>query len=610
MNPLRATPKQAITAFLVASVVLLSTAVLLYKGMEDLCINRVKETLKFEAEIVSELLQKEGPRLSQPPHKLLLTKLGSVKSRRWIILHDSSGKILWNSLGNSKQQGQSFDPWREREADEKGGFWWIRSKSPKGLFYAITVPIELNQETNYLTLAINARSLSPLTGEFFFVVFWLLLLLILFGILLNKFLSRRSARELSSVMDAVRAISTSTNLNEASERIKSLQRLRVTNHHISALKDMISEGFLMFLHDSQRCRNQLAKLELLFNNMKEAVFLLDERKRVAAMNRSAEEITRVQHNAAEGRPFNVLFRDLKFKELIDQVYREKTDRELELALYTGNEGTEKRYYLVRIVVLRERNGKGLSGVLVVMDDRTRIKRLEESRRRFVANVSHELKTPITAIKGYVETVLDGVDDKETEKHFLSIIARQAERLENLVEDILALSRIEAGPHLAKVELVETRVCDLLRRTLETCRLQAQRKSIELIMECDESLSSLLDPSLMEQAISNLIINAINYSPESTSVVVKAYRQGNFLRIDVIDTGVGIHKKDLEHIFERFYRVDKARSRNLGGTGLGLAIVKHIAQIHRGRVEVVSEPGKGSKFSIILPMASHSSQNGR
>ncbi len=604
MTRLKAVSSQAAIISLLAAAILFLTSLLLYKGMEDLCLNRAKDTLLFEAAMVTGLLEESTDLAAKSKHFISeLEKLGAIKSRRWIILQDRSGRVLWSSLKTSRIGAQLSGSWMKPAQKEKSQFfWWIKSSSPKGTFFAITKPLKSKgQVTAWLTLAMNAKSMSPLSGEFFFVAFWLLLIFVLFGILLNRFLSRRLSQDIKSMMEIVEALPASNSLQQAAEAARRLKRLKVNNYDLSMLKDLSADGFQKLLHHLGMCNRQLSKLELLFNNMKEAVFLLDEKKRVVAMNRAAETITAVQHRAAEGRPFNVLFRDLKFKGLIDRVYKEARDKEFELSLYTGDEGLEKRYYLVRLVVLKDGQAGGLSGVLVVMDDRTRIKSLEESRRRFVANVSHELKTPITAIKGYVETLQDGVGDRETEEKFLSIVARQVDRLENLVEDILTLSRIEASQQHTKVKMVECQPCRLIQRAIETCRLQAERKSISLVMDCDETIRCRLDSFLMEQAVSNLIINAINYSPENTQVMVKAYRQGGLLRIDVIDKGVGIHKKDIKHIFERFYRADKARSRQLGGTGLGLAIVKHIIQIHRGRIKVKSEPGKGSTFSLLVPL---------
>jgi len=232
---------------------------------------------------------------------------------------------------------------------------------------------------------------------------------------------------------------------------------------------------------------------------------------------------------------------------------------------------------------------------------TRLRRLENVRRDFVANVSHELKTPITAIRGFVETLLDGaIDSKEDARRFLEIIIRQSERLQSIIEDLLSLSRIEQESEKGGIELQEGPVRSVLLSAIQSCEPTAQQKSVELQLVCDDALRSRLNAPLLEQAVVNLIDNAVKYSPENSVVLVQAMSRGDQVVIEVRDQGRGIAREHLPRVFERFYRVDKARSRKQGGTGLGLAIVKHIAQAHGGRVTVESEPGSGSTFRLHLP----------
>jgi len=336
--------------------------------------------------------------------------------------------------------------------------------------------------------------------------------------------------------------------------------------------------------------------------MKEAVFLLDAEKRIATMNRAAEEVVQLGENVARGMPFNAIFRDISLKIFIDSVFLELADMETEITLHAGGSGLEKRIFFVRAVVLRKEETAGIFGILLVMEDMTVLRRLEAVRNDFVANVSHELKTPITVIKGYIETLLDGGPPKwETARNFLEIVMRQSDRLEALVEDILLLSRTEEKPDGRQLELRKTCTCSLIKAVTDACRIKAEKRCIRLKAICggEPIPEIMMDERLMEQAVTNLVVNAINYSPKGGSVLIKAEQRGEDLLISVQDSGPGISPEHLDRIFERFYRVDKARSRRLGGTGLGLAIVKHIVQSHGGRVDVNSRPGEGSTFSIIL-----------
>ncbi len=228
--------------------------------------------------------------------------------------------------------------------------------------------------------------------------------------------------------------------------------------------------------------------------------------------------------------------------------------------------------------------------------------LEAVRRDFVANVSHELKTPVTSIKGFVETLLDGaMDEREDLQRFLEIVGKQADRLGLIVEDLLTLARLESV-QIEEMLLAEE---ELLHKVLDTsvamCSDVARLKDISIEVQCSSKLRGVFDRSLLEQAVGNLISNAIKYSGPSSSISVKGNKLQDLIEISVTDQGPGIGPEHLPRLFERFYRIDKARSRTVGGTGLGLAIVKHIASVHGGSVEVRSTLGKGSTFFIRIPV---------
>jgi len=261
----------------------------------------------------------------------------------------------------------------------------------------------------------------------------------------------------------------------------------------------------------------------------------------------------------------------------------------------------EKYLQAHGTLLRDESNKTVAELLV-FHDITNLKKMENMRKEFVANVSHELKTPITAIKGFVETLKEGAaGDPENLNKFLTIINNHADRLNTIIEDLLILSRIEQSEGTGEVVMVETRIKPVLDSALALNQNKASEKNIKIEVQAPEELKAKINPELIEQAISNLIDNAIKYSETGGIISIKAELAENELVIVVEDHGTGIPKEHLPRIFERFYRVDKARSRNLGGTGLGLAIVKHIVQAHRGRIAVESALGKGSKFFIYLPL---------
>jgi two-component system phosphate regulon sensor histidine kinase PhoR len=241
------------------------------------------------------------------------------------------------------------------------------------------------------------------------------------------------------------------------------------------------------------------------------------------------------------------------------------------------------------------------GALVVLNDVTRLRRLEVVRRDFVANVSHEIRTPLTSIKGFIETLLDGaIEEPETAKRFLKIMIKQSNRLNSIIEELLALASIEESEKRQIVQFSETKIKNMIDSAISVCLPRAQNKNITLKITGNDKIKLVMNATLVEQALVNLIDNAIKYSAENTSVEIEGMVDKNECIISVKDQGIGIAKEQLPRIFERFYRVDKARSRTLGGTGLGLAIVKHIAKVLNGRVTVESEVGKGSTFKFIIP----------
>src|SRR5690606_21143914 len=247
-----------------------------------------------------------------------------------------------------------------------------------------------------------------------------------------------------------------------------------------------------------------------------------------------------------------------------------------------------------------------AGLVIVLHDITAIRRLERVRSEFVANVSHELKTPVAAVKGFAETLLAGAMNDETiAKQFLQIIYDESERLNRLIGDILELSKIESKR--VPLQFSPVHLNSLFSKTIEMMRTEAEKKSIELEFQAGEELYIEADEDRLGQIIINLLSNGINYTPEGGKVKVNVISpQGDGegaerIRIIISDTGIGIPKKDLPRIFERFYRVDKARSRSSGGTGLGLSIVKHLVELHRGTIRVESDLGIGSRFIIELPV---------
>lgn len=333
--------------------------------------------------------------------------------------------------------------------------------------------------------------------------------------------------------------------------------------------------------------------EAMFSSMKEGILAVDSQERILRINRAAVKFFHIQEENVLKRPVSEVIRNTEVLDFIRHILHTAGHYEKEITVM----GAKERILLVSGTPLREAGGAIIGG-LIVMNNITRLKRLDKMRQEFVANVSHELKTPITSFKGYVETLLEGGLDAETEARFLRVIAHQAERMNAIIDDLLQLSRLEYGGK--KIERTIQPLLPVVQEAVKACKKQAEKKSITVHINEEEHVEAWINNQLLRQAVINLLDNAIKYSPSGKTVRVTLRKNGRYMQIAVQDEGIGIEKKYHARLFERFYRVDKARSREMGGTGLGLSIVKHIVLLHGGRVYLDSEVGKGSTFTIILP----------
>ena len=348
----------------------------------------------------------------------------------------------------------------------------------------------------------------------------------------------------------------------------------------------------------RRLTHERNEREAVLASMVEGVLAVDTDERVIAVNAAAARLLDTDPAAAEGKSIQEIVRNPDLQHVVAQTLGGHRPVEADIVMRVG---AEERNLQANGTLLHGDDEGDDVGAVVVLNDVTRLKRLEAVRRDFVANVSHELKTPVTSIKGFAETLEDGaLDDPDAARRFVRIIAGQADRLNSIIEDLLALSTLEQSGDSPLLQLEEADLCDVVAVALEVCGPKADAKSIELRDDCPGRLLARVSPPLLEQAVVNLIDNAVKYSAEGATVVVTLEERGDEVVVSVTDEGQGVAREHLPRLFERFYRVDKARSRDLGGTGLGLAIVKHVAQIHGGRVSVDSVLGRGSTFRIHLP----------
>ena len=335
--------------------------------------------------------------------------------------------------------------------------------------------------------------------------------------------------------------------------------------------------------------------EVLFDSIVEGVLLLDEQGRIQLANRAFASLFGVAVDI-RGR---TLMEALRLHELADLVKSLDSQKQV-LGYELKLSGLNERWLQVNAAAIFNGHGRR-HGTVLVFHDQTRLKKLENARQEFVANVSHELRTPLSLIKGYVETLLDGArDNPEVATKFLRTIDRNAERLKLLIEDLLTISELESGR--VKLNLSAVALSSVVAKVLEDFKTRAAAKSVKLVNQVPD-LAVRADVDRLEQVLGNLVDNAIKYGGADCTVTVGGNaREGGPMEVFVQDDGPGIPPEALKRVFERFYRVDKARSREQGGTGLGLAIVKHIIQNHGGRVWATSEVSRGTTFYFTLAQA--------
>ncbi|MDK9865549.1 two-component system histidine kinase PnpS [Staphylococcus sp. IPLA37010] len=336
---------------------------------------------------------------------------------------------------------------------------------------------------------------------------------------------------------------------------------------------------------------QSNRLKTTVETIPSSILMIDKYGEIVVANKAYYELF-TPEEAVEHKSY-VEFIDVKIQQLIADAFK------VEKPIYDQVELTidqvHQKYFDTACVPILSKTKKNLYGMVIVMHDITNLKKLENLRREFVANVSHELKTPTTSIKGFAETLLDGAkNDEQALNDFLQIISKESDRIETLVFDLLDLSHVEQQSEIETEYISLSDIADLTIKNMQTI---AESKDITILNEVTPDIVIDANKDKVSQVVINLLSNAISYSKESDEVIVRVYKEGNKRILEVEDFGMGISEEDQKHIFERFYRVDKARSRDSGGTGLGLSITKHIMEAHNGRINVISSPNEGSTFRI-------------
>jgi two-component system phosphate regulon sensor histidine kinase PhoR len=428
------------------------------------------------------------------------------------------------------------------------------------------------------TATTNAAAIAALRWQLAVIVLVAALTFVAIALVIRQFFVRRIARLTAFAETLVEAPAGSLEPRSADD-LGQLER------SLSRVGDQLRDRFSRWRHEAFRS-------DAILSSMAEGVLAVDRDLRVVFCNRAVTRAMGVRTPVRERTPVLELVRDAEVIALLTEVVRSGESRKRNFRISAFGERT----FEVQAAPLAS-NGGG--GALAIFHDMTDLERLEQVRKDFVANVSHEMRTPLAAIVGYADTLLDGaLEDREHNRQFMEVIRTNAIRLNSIASDLLVLSELESGRDPGQPEPIM--VHELVESTMGAIEPEARGRHVQVGRGRIDEANVLGHRHRLEQALLNLLVNAVKFNREGGEVRVDVHKRDGHVHIQVSDTGVGIPSQDLPRIFERFYRVDKARSRQVGGTGLGLSIVRHVVERMSGRVTVSSQLGKGSTFTIVLP----------
>jgi two-component system phosphate regulon sensor histidine kinase PhoR len=518
----------------------------------------------------------------------LTDELGQKIDSRITIINER-GKVV----GDSYESGENLLR-MENHKDRPEVASALQGKAGKSIRYSYTIkvdmlyvasPIQVQKKTiGVARLALPLNELQHQQNMILNLVFLGLFLAFIFSLFLSFGFSNQVTKPLRQMVEVGKKMSE----GDFTRRIKIK-----TKDEIAELGKTLNQMSVELSEKIAEITEDRSQLQSILSSMVEGILAVDHRGKVLLANDALSRMFEL-NASLYGKPHYEVIRDPELNEFIQEVLSSGQEKRNEISFIHPREGD----FLIQSALVKHPR-EGAIFAVFSFHDITELKRLEKVRKDFVANVSHELRTPLTSIKGFVEALQDGaINNPEQSSRFLSIISQHTNRMNKIISDLLQLSQIESKELELKIETFSVK--ELVEEVVYTLKRSADEKSQNLEVNLhSEDARVLGDKYRINQALTNLVDNAVKYTPEKGTIKIESRDKGECIEIAVIDNGIGIPRNDLPRIFERFFTVDKGRSRELGGTGLGLSIVKHIIEAHGGKVNVRSQLGKGSEFSFVL-----------
>lgn len=557
--------------------------------MKNFYMSNVENNLAYEASLVSHMIN-VGPKTAAGDASFQkIAALAAQDTDARVTIVDNNGIVLADSqfdpaaMDNHKSRPEIYQALH----GQRGVSIRLSDTARVNMLY-VAIPFQDSSASGAVRLAKPLDQIHTLYNHILMLILYTVLGIGSGALVLSLLLARRFATPLKDVTRAVEQIAQGNFNQKVTVQVD--DELGSLVHSFNDMAERLQNN----MEEISQVNN---RLEAVLENTVNALFLVDNEGRLSWINTNAIHLLSIDSKQI-GKKLVEVLNNYSLLDLVDTVLKERRPRRQEIVLRTAQ---GEKMLEVNLVPVLTPERIYQPDVLVVLNDISELKRLQQVRQDFVANVSHELKTPVATISGFAETlVADGKDNPDTVREFSQIIYDEAQRLSKMIAAMLELSRLESGHQELNQE--NFKLVDLINSavTIVRKRVPSSAISVEADLELGD-LTVLADREMIVQAVINLLENALNHSPEGSPVLVKLEKLRDEVRVSVIDQGEGIPEKDQSRIFERFYRVDKARSRKTGGTGLGLAIVKHLIENNGGKVGVISTPGHGSTFFFTLAL---------